>query len=137
MQQSFTKQFMQDHCGCYSLSKLSACSFMNSEPISLESILVSKIPFKDKFWFICKQLATKEENQQIAIRLAEIVLPIYERRYPDNKAPREAIEAYKAFIAGTIGLDELLKKRRAAYAAAAIKNELNDYLMSFVESVTA
>jgi hypothetical protein len=99
---------------------------MKGGAIALARIIESEIPLKDKYWFVCKKLATKEENQQIAIRVAEIVLPIYEIRHRDGRAPRECIEAARAFIAGTIHLDELLGKRRdvavavayAAYAAA-------------------
>ena len=118
MKQTFTKEFMEANCGCYSMEQLAECSFMKLPEITLESIIHSEIRLKDKFWFICKKLATKEENQQIAIRCAEIVLPIYEKRYPENKAPREAIEAAKSYLAGHISLVQLIAKRRAAYAAA-------------------
>jgi hypothetical protein len=172
MKQSFTKDFMRENCGCYSIAELEACSFMKNDEISLQSILQSEIPLKDKFWFLCYKLATKEENQEMAIRVAEIVLPIYERIYPDNKTPREAIEAAKQYIRGNISLDELAEKRRAvyytadyaalaayyaakaatmasyaaAYAAAydaairvadydaKIKQQLEDYLLTFVEN---
>jgi immunity protein Imm5 of predicted polymorphic toxin system len=122
MDQTFTKQFMMDNCGCYdkyNYQQLMNCSFINQEPITLESILNSEIPLRDKYWFVCKKLVTKEQNQQIAIKVAEIVLPIYERRYPNNKALREAIEAAKQYIAGHISLKELRKKRNAAAADAA------------------
>lgn len=95
----------------------------NGSEITLSSIIHSEIPLKDKYWFVCKKLATKEQNQQIAIDVATILLPIYERRYPDDLRPREAIEAAKAFISGHISLSDLLAKRHAAadaaYAAAA------------------
>lgn len=119
MQQIFTTKFMTDNCGCYSDSKLMQCSFMSLSVITLESIIKSEIPLRDKYWFICKKLADKKQNQQIAIRVAEIVLPIYEKRYPNNKAPREAIEAAKQYIAGHISLEQLREKRRAAAAAYA------------------
>jgi hypothetical protein len=114
MNQSFTKEFMLANRGCYDSGH-----FLMKDT-TLKEIVESEIRIKDKFWFICKKLATKEENQQIAIRLAEIVLPIYEKRYPENKAPREAIEAAKSYIAGHISLEQLLAKKRAAAIAAAI-----------------
>jgi len=157
MQQIFTTQFMIDNGGCYIREdKLFSCSFMQdkNKDITLRSIVESEIPLKDKYWFVCKKLATKEENQQIAIRVSEIVLPIFENKYPNDKRPREAIEAAKAFIAGHINLKELIKIRNAyatayaatayaAYAAAAyaadaadaadIKIKLQNYLLSFCE----
>jgi hypothetical protein len=121
MQQLFTAQFMEENSGCYkeNVGKLARCSFM-ADPtnITLEKIVKSEIPLKDKYWFVCKKIATKAQNQQIAITVAEIVLPIYEKRYPENKAPREALEVAKQFIAGHIGLEQLQAKRAAAYAAA-------------------
>ena len=120
MQKTFTKTFMSENRGCYELSQLNACSFMNSEEISLASILDSEIKLKDKFWFVCRKLATKEQNQKIAIGVAEIVLEIYESKYPDNKAPREAIQAAKDYLNNTgITLEELRQKRAAAAAAYA------------------
>ena len=118
MQQTFTHDYMEANCGCYLQDELMQCSFMSSEPVTLESILKSEISLKDKYWFVCKKLATKQQNQRIAIAVAEIVLPIYEKRYPDNRAPREAIEAAKEYIAGHISLETLREKRAAAYAAA-------------------
>lgn len=121
MQQSFTKQFMYENCGCYNPEQLNACSFMQVEgQVTLKSIIESEIPLKDKYWFVCQKIATKEENQQIAITVAEMVLPIFEEKYPSDKRPREAIEAAKMYIAGHISIETLLNKRyAAAYSAAA------------------
>jgi hypothetical protein len=118
MKKIFTVEFMQLNCGCYKPDKLASCSFMKQETITLESIIKSEIPLKDKFWFICKKVVSKEQNQQIAISVAEIVLPIYEKRYLNDIRVRECIEAAKQFIAGHISIEELNKKRRAAAYAA-------------------
>ena len=121
MKQSVSKTFMKLNRGCYSLEKLNSCSFMCATSITLETIINSEISLKDKYWFVCKKLATKEENQQIAVKVAEIVLPIFEKQYPKNKAPREAIKSAKSYISGHVSLEILLIKRRiaadAAYAA--------------------
>lgn len=119
MTKEFTKEWMRNNKGCYSLEQLNDCDFMKyDEPITLDMILESSIRLKDKYWFACKKLATKEQNQLIAIGVAEIVLEIYEKEYPNNKAPREAIQAAKDYLAGTIGLDVLRTKRAAAADAA-------------------
>ena len=86
--------------------------------ITLSEFLECDIPIKDKYWFVCKKLATKEQNQQIAIGVAEIVIDLYEKKYPDNKAPREAIQAAKDYLNGTITIEVLRQKRKAAAAAA-------------------
>lgn len=150
MQQTFSHDYMKDNCGCYSEVQLMQCSFMQKDTVLLEDIISSEIPLKDKYWFVCKKLATKEQNQQIAISVAEIVLPIFEKCYPDDKRPRLAIEAAKQYIAGHISLDKLIEARHVAYAAAAadaaadaaaayddaIKQQLLDYLKSFCLTTT-
>ena len=114
---TFTKKFMEDNCGCYSLDQLNACSFMKQDEITLRSIFESEIPLKDKFWFLCHKVATEEQNKKIAIDLAEMVLPIWEKMYPDDKRPHEAIHSAKQYLAGHILIDELIIKRMAAAAA--------------------
>lgn len=109
---------MQDNCGCYSQEKLNFCSFMQQGEITLKSIFESEIPTKDKYWFFCKKVATEGQNKKIAIDLAEMVMPIWENRYPDDKRPYEAIRGAKQYLAGHISMNELLTKRKAAYAAA-------------------
>ena len=60
---------------------------------------------------------TKKDSLQLAIFSAELVLPIFEKKYPDDYRPRKAIEAAKKV------LQKDTKKNRlaaadAAYAAA-------------------
>lgn len=125
------------HCGGNYECRGMSCSFMDGQPITLDRILHSEISLKDKFWVLCKKLAVQDQNKQIAIRVAEIVLPLYERRYSDDARPRDAINAAKQFLSGHISEKDLwLKGRAAAYAAAgaadAIKKELQEYLYSFI-----
>lgn len=103
-------------------------SFMTSSHVTLDAIIHSEISLKDKYWFVCRKVLTKEQNQKLACDVAEIVLPLFEKKYPDDKRPREAIETAILFIAGGCSLDLLIDKRRA-YAAAAIKQQLLDYLI--------
>jgi hypothetical protein len=132
MTKIFTKEYMQLNCGCYSQGQLMNCSFMKSDTITLESIVNSEIPLKYKYWFVCRKVATTEQNQKIAIDVAEMVLPIYEKAYPNDKRPHEAIQAAKQYIAGYISLDELWEKRAAAAAAdATMRKQLLDYLINF------
>ena len=110
---------MIDNRGCYSLEQLNSCSFMKNDNVELEEIINSEIKLKDKFWFVCKKVLTKEQNKQLAISVAETVLDIYESKYPENKAPRLAIDAAKLYLLGKISLLELKKKRATAAAAVA------------------
>lgn len=121
MKKTFTPNYIKTNRGCYEPEQVAKLSFIKNEEITIAQILESEIPLKDKFWFVVRKCElSNEQKQHIAIGCAEIVLEIYERKYPNNKAPREAIQAAKDYLAGVIGTDELIRKRSAdaAYAAA-------------------
>jgi len=118
MQKEYTDSFMQSNRGCYSREQMEETVLKGRKLINYEDFLDCDIPIKDKYWFFCKKVFSFKENQLIAISCAEIVLPIYENKYKNNKAPREAIEAAKSYLKGDITLDELLLAKRAADAAA-------------------
>ena len=59
-------------------------------------------------WLLYRTL--NETNcQRYAIFAARKVLPVFEREYPDDKRPRQAIEAAEGFLAGTVSAEELAK----------------------------
>lgn len=134
MQQEFTKEYMLANCGCYSEEELMACSFMAGEVVTLSAIVHSEILLKDKFWFVCKKLTNLEENRQIAIDVATIVLPIFESRYPGDDRPRKAIEAAKEYIDGRIAREELAAAADAAAATEPIREQLFDYLLKITNA---
>ena len=75
-------------------------------------------------WGWCRwlfvRLLNDRQNRELAIYCAELVLSIFEAKYPDDKRPREAIEAAKAYSRGEISREGLRVKRiDAAYAAYA------------------
>ena len=109
MKKNFTKKFILDNSGCYDDEQVFEYWPNGENRITLEDILKSRIPLKDKYWFVCRKLLTKEQNIKISIGVAEIVLNLYENKYPDDKRPRKAIEAAKVY----------LKTRNAAAAYAA------------------
>lgn len=135
---TFTHEFMQNNCGCYSRmpGKLEQCSFMKNEVITDESIINSEILLNDKFWFFCKKVFKKKQNQQIAIKVAEAVLPIWEKTRPDDMRPREAIEAAKQYIAGHIDIDQLIKKRNVAYTASVYVTSTAASAASYADAAT-
>ncbi len=64
MKTTFTKQFMIDNKGCYNLETLMSLPFMKEDnEIKLQSILDSDIRLKDKYWFVCRKVFTKQQNQ--------------------------------------------------------------------------
>jgi hypothetical protein len=117
MKTLFTRDEILKNVGCY--SKEDAVKILNNKPeFTINEILSLDIPLKDKSWFICKRCDfTDTEFRKFAIECAWVVLPIFEAKYPENKAPREAIEAAEQYLVGTIDINVLMQKRYAAYAA--------------------
>lgn len=123
---------MRDNCGCYSQKQLLTCSFMQNGQITLEGIINSEIPLKDKYWFVCKKVFTEDQNKEVAIAVAEIILPVFELKYTKDKRPRECIEAAKLFMSGHISFEQLREKENAAYAAAYAYANANAYAAAAV-----
>jgi hypothetical protein len=49
---------------------------------------------------------TKRDSVQLAIFAAELVIDLFEQRYPEDRRPRKAIEAAKQWAAGAAGAAE-------------------------------
>ena len=119
MKTIFTKQDIFANRGCYSREQVEACSFINLPVINAEDLLRSEIPLKDKRWFVWNACALSlEQKKDLALKLAWVVLPIFEDKYPEDKRVRECLEAMEQFKKGLITREELLEKRRAAADAA-------------------
>lgn len=120
MKKEFTKQEIIDKRGCYSLEQVGNLSFINNDIISIETIINSEIPLKDKRWFIFKNCElTIENKKELALKLAWCVLPIYENKYPNDLRVRDCLQAINDFNDKKITIDELREKRNAASAAYA------------------
>ena len=82
--------------------------------INLLTILESN-GVQDMLWSL---RATVEDSKrvasQLAIEFAEQALPIFEKRYPNDARPRNAIQAAKDYLAGKITLNQLRQSRAAA-----------------------
>jgi len=61
---------------------------------------------------------TKKDSVALAVFAAEQVIGIYEKYKPEDKRPRNAIEAAKRWLLGEISDEELKEVRRADAAAA-------------------
>jgi hypothetical protein len=96
--------------------------------VTLEDIWKNKSKFdslNDLFWLILREEFISEENlHKIAIYAAKLVLPIFEKEYPDDKRPRQAIKAKEMWLKGKISDGELDIARDAAWDA--IRNAVRD-----------
>src|SRR3990167_180615 len=67
---------------------------------------------------LIRELPLKKIMVKWAVFCAKQCLEIFEKKYPEDKRPREAIEAAEKYSDGKITLDELNEKAGAARAAS-------------------
>ena len=89
----------------------------DDEPLELRTILESN-GLDDTIWALRAVEGKDKEIRLFAADCAEMVLPIYEKHYPDDNRPRLAIQAARDYANGLITLEELSAARVAARAAA-------------------
>ena len=117
MKRTFTKQEILSSRGCYERERVLKLPFIESKRITLKN-LFDGLPIKDFIWFLVRKCdLTLKQKKQFALHCAKQVLPIYEKRYPEDKRVRECIEATEGYILGTVSIDELREARSAAAAA--------------------
>lgn len=88
--------------------------------------LVKDEHFRRANWFIVRTM-TKPQYISYAIYAAEQVLDLYEKKYPNDKRPRKAIEAAKAVLK-----NDTEETRKAAYAAdAAVKHKMRLEILNY------
>ncbi len=105
------------------LNRKGACDaglnwFLDQEETDLEKIstsLLAENHFAWANWLVTRCMTTKVQKVRYAIFAAERVLSIYETKYPEDKLPRKAIEAAKAYLARP----SIKTKNDAAYDANA------------------
>ena len=105
-------------CGDHSREELLKISGGRTSLTPLE-ILALDIPVDHRFWVLLREeIIPEKELHLLACEFAVAVLPIWEKAYPEDKRPRQAIEAKRKWVAGEIDDDELAGAGDAARAAA-------------------
>ncbi len=102
------------------LNKLSACKeavemFANQKETDTIKILQGTMKINHFNWanWLIVRLMNRKQKLQYSIFAAESVIDIYEKKHPNDKRPRKAIEAVKKVLKY-----DSKKNRTAAYAAA-------------------
>ena len=90
----------------------------DDEPLELRTILESN-GLDDTIWALRAVEGKDKEIRLFAADCAEMVLPIYEKKYPDDNRPRLAIQAARDYANGLITEKELSAASDAALAARA------------------
>jgi hypothetical protein len=95
--------------------------YPEDKPIDLLTILESN-GVQDCLWSLRCADATEEEIKKISVKLAiefaRRVLPIFEKKHPDNKLPRQAIEAAENWLKNPTEENRRLAEDAAATADA-------------------
>ena len=86
-----------------------------------EFLDLDKITYDDKI-FVIKKLVPKEVLVKWAILCAESVLHFFERKFPNDKRPRDCIAYLKT---GEKNIEKLINHKKSAYAAAAAAADYN------------
>ena len=89
----------------------------DDEPLELRTILESN-GLDDTIWALRAVEGMDKEIRLFAADCAELVLPIYEKEYPDDNRPRLAIQALKDYANGLITQEELSAASAAAMDAS-------------------
>ncbi len=89
----------------------------DDEVLELRTILESN-GLNDTIWALRAVDGKDKEIRLFAADCAELVLPIYEKYYPDDSRPRLAIQAARDYANGLITLEELTAAGAAAWDAA-------------------
>jgi hypothetical protein len=89
----------------------------DDEPLELRTILESN-GIDDTLWAFRAVEGKDKEIRLFATDCAEMVLPIYEKQYPNDNRPRKAIQAARDYANGLITAEELNDAAGAAADAA-------------------
>jgi hypothetical protein len=124
MKTIFTKDEIMTNKGCYGADRITELFYKYKESkkgYSIKQILKSEISIKDKRWFVynhCK--LSLDEKKKLSLKLAWIVLPVYEKKYVGDLRVRNCLQATEDFYSKKISIEVLREKRNAAdYAVAA------------------
>jgi len=104
--------------GWVKLNKFLGSDYGKDASVKFSQILESN-GLDDALW--CLRSICPEHEKEVrlfAVDCAERVLPIYEKKYPNDSRVRDCIEATKKYLNDEITLEELRVFRVAAYAAA-------------------
>ena len=84
-----------------------------SDGVKVIEKLISEGQLEWASWTICR-IFNRKQNIQYAVFSAEQVIDLFEKKYPGDKRPRNAIEAAKKVLE-----KDTVKNRAAAWAASA------------------
>ena len=124
------------------LNRQSACSegvkwFLSQKETDGVKVVKKLIKVKQLDWanWLIVRLMDYKQRIQYAVFAAEQVIELYEKEYPDDKRPREAIEAAKKCIKNPSVENKNAAANAATNAAYALKNKILKYGIGLMEKM--
>ena len=115
---NITQQQLKDWSACTDGYKW-ACGILKDKPMEVKKFLKITADHRlDWAHWVMARVMTYDQYVNYAVYAAEQVIDIYEKKYPDDKRPRLAIEAAKNCI-GLKGASEVAARAAAGDAARA------------------
>ena len=116
MQKIFKTEILKDTCGCYNREQIQQLSCMQDELFYLEQGAESETPMAGKYWFICKKVATKAQNEQIVKDVVNMLLPVYKNACKDNGDLIKLLEVAKDYRIGEETVEQLKAQQHVVYS---------------------
>jgi hypothetical protein len=105
-------------CNLYTRERVTEL-FNGGDMLTAWDISVLDIPIADRIWALLhREFFTDSDLRLIACAFAERVIHIYERKYPGDYRPREAIRVARLLAVGRATLKDLKTAEAAVWAAA-------------------
>ena len=135
-----TKTFLQKLCACNSAMRIAEQE--NWFGLPADELINKAIAYGRFDWanWLIVRLMNRKQKVQYAIFAAELVIDIYEKKYPDNDKPKKAIEAAKAYLKNPskkTKSDASNAANAAAYAAANVAADAAANVAAYAANVAA
>ena len=112
MIKSFSKELLITYFGDLAKDNSYAADYFNDESIFIHTLInLPSLELNKKLKFVREQLTSPEENTELIIGLAEILLPLFEEEYPSDNRPRIALGLSRKAIAGKLARQKVSKAR--------------------------
>ena len=90
-----------------------------TDGIEIVKQLILECQYQWANWLIVRLLDSKKKKIQYAIFAAELVIDVFERKYPTDNRPRKAIEAARMYLNNPTAENKAATADAAVYAADA------------------
>lgn len=111
LKQTITYDQITPWLPCDGYTQRTIKAFMGQRPeMRVRDWLKLSIPIRDRLWVVARpDIIPEDKLRLLCADYAEHVLPVYSKKFPDDKLPHRAVDAARAFVAGAISDSERLQ----------------------------